>query len=188
MTYPAIRLRSVVTAGQLQELNAEPGESYELVRGVLVVCEPAGLRHGNVELNLLVRLLAHVRAAGLGKVFGGDTGFQLARAPDTVRAPDVSFVRAVRLPADLPDGFFDGAPDLAVEVWSPNDRFPLVEQKVWEYLDAGAREVWVVHPEHQTVTKRRVDGSAEVLEAGGTLTGGDVVPGFSCAVDEVFEA
>jgi Uma2 family endonuclease len=187
MQYSASLVRGSVTAEQLLELNAELDAADELVGGVLIVHGPAGMRHGNIEVNLLVRLRAHVRADALGKAFGGDVGFVLARNPDTVRAPDVSFVRAERLPAELPDGFFEGAPDLAVEVWSPNDQFPMVEQKVWQYFEAGAREVWVVHPEHRTVTIRRPDGSAERLDEGATLTGGDVVPGFACLVAELFE-
>ncbi|HEX6048528.1 MAG TPA: Uma2 family endonuclease [Gemmatimonadaceae bacterium] len=180
-------IRGTVTAEQLLELNAQREGSYELVSGHLVVREPAGMAHGNVHGHLFARLYAHVREHRLGKVFGADVGYILSRNPDTVRAPDVSFVQAARLPAVLPTGFFPGAPDLAVEVWSPNDRFPVVEQKVWRYLDAGTREVWMIHPEHRTVTRRRPDGSAERLEVGAVLTGGDVVPGFSCRVAELFE-
>jgi len=187
MWYSASLLRGSVTAEQLLELSSELDDSYELVGGVLIVREPGGTRHGNIEVNLLVRLHAHVRALRLGKVFGGDVGFLLARNPDTVRAPDMSFVRAERLPAVLPVGFLEGAPDLAVEVLSPNDRFPMVEQKVWQYLEAGTREVWVIHPEHRTVTIRRPDGSAERLEVGGTLCGGDLVARFACTVAELFE-
>jgi Uma2 family endonuclease len=187
MRYAESVVRGVVTAEQLPALNAEFDESYELVRGALMVREPPGMRHGDVAQNLLVRLDAHVRANRLGKVFA-EVGYLLTRDPDTVRGPDVSFVRADRLPRELPVGFFDGAPDLAVEVVSPNDRFPLVEQKVWQYLDAGTRAVWVIHPAHRTVTLRRPDGSADLLEIGATLVGGEVVPEFSCAVAELFEA
>lgn len=187
VSYPAVSVRGSVSADQLLELNAELDGSYELVRGLLVVREPAGVRHGNIETDLLVRLHAHVRERRLGKVFGADVGFLLSRKPDTVRAPDVAFVQSSRLPAVLPAGFFPGAPDLAVEVLSPNDRFPIVEQKVWQYLDAGTREVWVIHPEHRTVTLRRPDGSVERLEVGAVLTGGDVVPEFACCVVDLFE-
>lgn len=187
MRYGAPALRGVVTAEQLLELSGELNEPYELLGGVLLVREPGGARHGNIEVNLLVRLHAHVRARGLGKVFGGDVGFLLSRYPDTVRAPDVAFVRAERLPGVLPAGFIEGAPDLAVEVLSPNDRFPMVEQKVWQYLEAGAREVWVVHPEHRTITIRRPDGTVERLDVGAKLTGGEAVPGFACEVEEAFE-
>ena len=187
MTHSATTVRANVTAEQLLELNAQLDGSYELASGHLVVREPAGMRHGYVHGKLFALLYAHVRAHRLGMVFGADVGYILSRSPDTVRAPDVSFVQAARLPSPLPAGFFPGAPDLVVEVWSPNDRFPIVEQKVWRYLDAGTREVWVVHPEHRTVTVRRPDGSAERLEVDAVLTGGVVVSGFSSPVAELFE-
>lgn len=88
----------------------------------------------------------------------------------------------------LPAGFFPGAPDLAVEVLLPNDRSPIVEQKVWQYLDAGTRQVWVIHPKHRTVIARRPDGRADRLEVGAVLTGAETVPGFSCEVAELFQA
>lgn len=87
----------------------------------------------------------------------------------------------------LPARFYDGAPDLAAEVLSPNDRVPFVEQKVWQYFDGGTRPVWLIDPEQRTVTIRRPDASAELLEIGATLTGGDVVKGFACQVSELFD-
>jgi len=112
MSYPVQAVRGVVTAEQLHKLNAELDGSYELVRGALIVHERPGMRHADIELNLVVRLRGHSRANGLGQVFGPDVGYVLSRHPDTVRSPDVSFVRADLLPPVLPTGSSMGRPIL----------------------------------------------------------------------------
>ena len=160
---------------------------YELVAGAIRVMEPAGAAHGLVEVRLLGLLLAHVRPRGLGELFTGDTGFVLRRDPDTVRAPDVAFVRADRLPSEgLDAGFPELAPDLAVEVASPGDTVGELGGKVAEYLDVGVRLVWVVDPANRTVTTYAADRSARLLAEADALDGGDVVPGFRCLVAELF--
>jgi len=95
-----------------------------------------------------------------------------------VRAPDTGFVRKDRLPARLTGKYFPGAPDLAVEVVSPNDRADEVQDKVQDWLSHGTQLVWVVEPRTRTVIVYRPDGTANVLQADGTLDGEDVLPGF----------
>src|SRR5882672_2545517 len=111
----------LVTAAELLHTNI-PNKRTELVRGRLIVREPAGYNHGRVTMNLTVRLGAYVEGAGAGQLVAAETGFTLFRAPDTVRAPDVAFVRRERLPDPATTGFPEMAPDLVVEVLSPGDR------------------------------------------------------------------
>jgi Uma2 family endonuclease len=123
----------------------------------------------------------------LGEVFEGETGFLLAREPDTVRAPDIAFVAAERIAtAERQKGFWVGAPDLAVEVVSPGDTQREIDEKVMAWLDAGARLVWVVNPTWRTVTIYRSRRKIRVLTEDDELSGEDVVPGFRCPVGAVF--
>lgn len=191
-------MRSVsheMTAEQLLGYDV-PGQRFELVRGQLVVREPAGLQHGFIGTQLVYRLLRHLDAecetgsvpARRGAVFGPDSGFVLARGPDTVRAPDVSYIQSARLPQPIPVGFGDLAPDLVVEVRSPSDRTGALLAKVSEYLTAGSQLVWVVDPARSTVTVYRADGSVQELGADATLTGEALLPGFSVTVRDLLAA
>src|SRR5687768_7537833 len=129
----------------------EDGHKYELEEGRLVVMEPPFTEHGRFEARIAALLFSFVEEHGLGVLYCGDPGFVLAREPDTVRGPDVAFVRAERVPVgDDADWFFEGAPDLAVEVLSPRDRPGQSARKVKNYLDAGAHLVWVVDPRKRT--------------------------------------
>jgi len=168
---------SLMTAEELLRLNL-PNKRTELVRGVLVVREPAGYRHGDVAAQLLVAIANHVNANGLGRVFAAETGFTLTRRPDTVRAPDVAFISNERLPDPAPRGFAELAPDLAVEVLSPDDRPGEVLAKVGDWLNAGARMVWVVDPVRVIARVYRADGSESILGATDALRGEDVLPEF----------
>jgi len=147
---------------------------------------PAGSEHGLIALRIGSALLDFVESHALGVVLGAETGFQIAQNPDTVRAPDVAFIRAERVGGKLPRGFFPGAPDLAVEVLSPNDRASEVLAKVQEWLDAGCRAVWVVDPATRTVTIYRGRREALILTSTDTLGGGELLPGFSAAVARFF--
>jgi Uma2 family endonuclease len=178
---------SQVTVADLLALPMGMGQRYELVMGELRVMSPAGWRHGNVVSNLHGRLEAYVRQNDLGMMFGAETGFRLARDPDTVRAPDIAFIAKKSLPKELPnDAFWPGAPDLAVEVLSPDDRTGEVDEKIEAWLVAGAAAVWIVDPKLRTVTLYEAANQVSVRAAGQTLDGGRVVPGFSCPVDELF--
>jgi Uma2 family endonuclease len=173
----------------VEDLDVMPddGFNYELQAGLLV-SEPApGFRHGRIMAAIAEILRAHVRQQRLGVVLAGDSGFVLAREPDTVRGPDVAFVSRARFErsGDTVKAFA-GAPDLAVEVLSPSTTPADMHAKVADYLAAGTRCVWVVDPEARTVTvyesllwPRRL-GEDEMLE------GNDVVPGFRVCVGEIF--
>jgi Uma2 family endonuclease len=172
---------AAMTADELLRL-AVADKRTELVRGQLVVRELAGYRHGDVAARILGALFAFVNSRALGRVFTAETGFPLRRKPDTVRAADVSFVRQDRLPHPAPRGFAELAPDLVVEVLSPDDRPGEVLSKVGDWLEAGARLVWVIDPERRDARVYRADGSQLHLSEGDQLDGESVVPGFQCAV------
>ena len=177
---------TLLTAEDLLE-NPVPNKCTELVAGHLLVREPPGYRHGYVASQLLIAIGAHVRAHKLGHVLAADTGFTLFRNPDTVRAPDVAFVRAERVPTPLPRGYAELAPDLAVEVLSPSDRAGRVLAKVGDWIDAGAQLVWAVDPERRTARVYRADGTQSLLTADDALDGEDVLPGFSVRVADVID-
>ena len=137
---------------------------YELVQGEVRKMSPAGFDHGVIVANLTGPLRQHVKSHGLGVVCGAETGFKLASDPDTVRAPDVAFVRRERIPASgLPTGFWPGAPDLAVEVLSPGDTLSEVDEKVAAWLSAGTAAVWVVNLSRRTVSIHRAGATARIL-------------------------
>ena len=177
----------LVTAEMLAA-RPDTGERTELVRGEVVSTSPAGAEHGELAIVIGAAIYDHVRRHKLGRVYGAETGFVLSRDPDTVRAPDAAFVAAARL-ADRPrrSGFFDGAPDLAVEIVSPNDGYQDVEDKVRDYLNAGTRAVWVVNPRAQTVTAHESTRLARTLTVSDTLDGGDTLPGFALPVRDLFD-
>ena len=181
----------MVTAHQIttaQELLEAAGLGRcELVHGKLVMMTLAGFEHGYVVLNISIPLGSFVKANRLGLVTGAETGFQIGHDPDTVRAPDVGFVCNERVPSERTPGFFQGAPDLAVEVVSPGDRPSDVLAKVQDWLSAGCRAVWLLDPAHRIVAVYDDRKQATTLTSSEELTGGDVVPGFRLPIAEIFE-
>ena len=165
----------------------DDGFRYELIEGMLKKMSPAGYKHGVIIVRLTRLLANHVDAQHLGQVTAAETGFRLAQNPDTVRAPDIAFVKADRIPTDkIPQTFWPGAPDLAVEVLSPNDIAEEVEEKVNDYLGHGCSMVWVVSPKQKTITVFCSKTDITILSENDLLDGRDVVPGFQCSVQEIF--
>jgi Uma2 family endonuclease len=176
-----------MTAEQLWRMPSDDMR-HELVRGELRTMAPAGFEHGAIIVNLSLLLAQHVRKHKLGVVAGAETGFILTQQPDTVRGADVAFVRAARIPKGaLPKKFWLGAPDLAVEVLSPDDRPRNLARKVNDYLTAGAQLVWGVSPRRKTVAVYQPMTKPVTLKADDILEGGDVVKGFACRVADLFE-
>ncbi|MBK8974877.1 MAG: Uma2 family endonuclease [Planctomycetes bacterium] len=163
-------------AEQLLELPRD-GQRHELVEGELRAMSPAGARHGAVAARALMLLMQHVEERGLGTVFAAETGFVLARDPDTVRAPDAAFVRAGR-DATSERGFFEGPPDLALEVLSPGDAFGDVEGKAVGWLRAGCGLVVVLDPLACRATVYRDPADARLLSGDDVLDASDIVPGW----------
>lgn len=176
----------LVTADELFAMSKD-GLRYELVKGELRKMSPAGTEHGAVVFNLTLLLGQHLRVSKLGQGFGAETGFKIFSNPDTVRAPDIAFVRRERIPeTGIPKNFWDIAPDLAVEVLSPSDTVNEVDEKVEDWLAAGVRVVWVVNPRTRAVTLHLSPHEVVVLHEQDELDGGEVVPGFRCRVAEIF--
>lgn len=160
---------------------------HELVKGELTTMPPPGAEHGGITARVVGSLIPHVIVRGLGEVLAGDPGFLLTREPDTVRAPDVAFIRRERLEeTGLPRGYFPGAPDLAVEVISPTDLYTEVEDKVAEWLEHGTRLLFVVNPRRRTVAVYRPNQPVRTLTEADMLDGEDVVPGWSLPIRDLF--
>ena len=176
-----------MTADELFDLPSD-GMRHELVRGELRTMPPGGLEHGDESSELDGSLGVYVRAHKLGRVYTNEPGFILTTNPDTVRAPDVAFLARERVPdAVSRRRYYRGAPDLAVEVISPNDRYTEVAEKIAEWLNHGTRLVFVVDPRRQTVDVHRPGQPTRTLGLDDTLDGEDVVPGWSMPVRELFD-
>ena len=174
-----------VTADELYDMP-DDGFRYELVRGELIKMPPAGFKHGDIGSEINFHLRSHVRSMRLGRVVIPDTGFQLAE--DHVLAPDGAFVSESRIPASgSPEGFFPGAPDLAIEVISPSEREPHISQKVDDYLHYGCKMVILIRPRTRQIEVHKPNQDVQILEMGDVLDGGDAVPGWQLPIADIFE-
>jgi Uma2 family endonuclease len=172
---------SLMSADELLRLP-EDGVRYELVRGELRKMSPAGKRHSVIAMRIGHSLMTHLEANPLGEVTGADGGFWITRNPDTVRVPDVGFIRRERVVST--DGFFEGPPDVAVEVISPGDTYTDVEEKTQEWLRAGTRAVVVVNPRRNTIVVHRPSGTENLTDA---IAVDDVIPGWRMPFSEIFD-
>lgn len=175
-----------MTADELLKLHV-PSKRIELVDGVAMVREPAGYVHGRVTMNLTARLVLYLqgRPEPTGQLIAAATGFTLAREPDTVRSPDIAYLRPQRVPDPGTPGFPEVAPDLVVDVLSPEDRPREIQQRAGQWLAAGTQVVWVVDPRRQTTHIYRSDGTEEFVGTEGSLLGEDILPGFTCPLEAI---
>ncbi|QDU61878.1 hypothetical protein Pan216_27430 [Planctomycetes bacterium Pan216] len=172
-----------ITAEQLFAEHA--GERTELVAGEPTAMTPVGITQSLIVGALNGMIWNHINGRRLPVIVGPELGFVLRRNPDTVRAPDLAVLRVERL-TDQQSGFFEGAPDLAIEVLSPHDKPAEVERKIREFLDAGTEVAWVVDPESRTVSIHRGDESVVRLDPNASLDGGELLPGFTCSIANIF--
>lgn len=168
------------------DIDLDPDKEYEIVAGQPEEKVMGGARHGGVGVRLIARLASYVEAHQLGGVYGPDTTFQIG---ENERIPDVAFVSAARLPMEgEPEGSWSMAPDLAVEIVSPNDLYEKVLSKVEEYFAGGVRQVWLISPEHQTVTIYHTPTHTTILTEAEDLVSEELLPGFRCRIADLFRS
>lgn len=176
-------MRAIPTTMTLEEFLEQDVEGYEYVNGELVPIAPPSREHGEISVNVVHYLYAHIYPQKLGRLYTAETTFQIG---ERTAKPDVAFVSAARLTGDKTKGF-SIPPDLAIEVVSPSDVQSRIVEKVLAYLNAGTRLVWVLEPVSKTVTIYRSETDIETLTRNDTLTGEDVIPGFTCPITHLFE-
>ncbi|HEU0028168.1 MAG TPA: Uma2 family endonuclease [Ktedonobacterales bacterium] len=159
----------------------------ELIEGVLHTMPPTFEDRGEYTMNVTLLLGQHVRAHQLGKMYAAETGFLIARNPDTVRAPDIAFTRKERAPSSSPaPRWVPVIPDLVVEVASSGDQPAEIRQKAAMWLEAGVRLVWVVLPAERVIEVHHAGQPVATLDESATLDGADIVPSFSTPVATIF--
>jgi Uma2 family endonuclease len=180
---------ALLTADEFWQLPDPPhGGRLELAEGRVIEHMPVGRRHGRIAARIVAELHSFVSRHGLGEVHT-EVGYRLARDPDTVVAPDVAFLDRDRLHEAAQDRYVDGAPTLAIEIMSPEDREADVARKIQAYLDAGASRVWIVRPRNRTITVHRPGGDAHTYTERDTLVSDDAafpVPGFELPLAALF--
>lgn len=177
----------LVTADEFSCMQDEDGKEYELEEGRIVEVGGASPRSSAVAATILILLGAFVRLHKLGVVGGADWRAKLTASPDSIRNPDVCFTRAARLRGGkVPLRHQAGAPDLVFEVLSPSDRYRRTVRRVREYLAAGAAVVVVVDPDERSAAVHRPDGTMEDYDGDGVLTFGDLLPGFTLNLAEIW--
>lgn len=160
----------------------------ELVNGEIIELMPTGHIHGYIEMLIATLLFNFVREHKLGRVLGGETGIYTHRNPDTVRGMDVAYISKERMSQASETGFLDVAPELIVEVMSPSDRWMDIQEKLAEYFSIGVQLVWLIDPQLEQVHVYRSLDETTRLTAEDTLTAPNILPGFSVALTEIFEA
>ena len=183
----ATTLTKLLTADDLLRLDGE-GVRGELIQGVLYETMPAGQEHGEIAANLVTELRNFVKPRKLGRLTVSDAGVWLERDPDTVREPDIAYTAAARLPPGVRvRGYAEVVPDLVVEIASPSDGQREVSDKARMWLRYGVYLVWVVQPDTYTVDVYEPGRAVVTLDEHSTLDGLDVLPGFACAVRDIFD-
>lgn len=174
-----------VTADDLERLSDE-GHRYELVLGELEPMSPVGGGQGNATINLSSEMTVYVRRNKLGECFCAETGFILARNPDTVLAPDWSFIVADRLAGKVSRSFVALVPDVILETRSPNDSARQIQRKIRLWLSAGVKAALDLDPEQELLIVHRGDSEPVVLDREGTFELDDLLPGFRLELRELF--
>lgn len=177
-----------ITADELLAMPGGHGERYELIEGELIVTAAAGGEHGKIALAFAGELYVYLKDHPIGILVAAETGFYTRSDDRTVRAPDLAFIRSEMIPSEgISKGYLRIAPDLVLEVVSPNDRAAGVDEKVLEWLSFGVKEVWVAYPTTKRIMiYRQGSDSAVILNAGDQIDGGGILPGFERAIDLFF--
>ncbi len=159
----------------------------ELVEGKIVMLSPTGNRHARIESRFDRTLGAYGESHGLGIALVGELGIYTHRNPDSVRTLDFAFVSKERAAQIKSDGYLEIAPDLVLEVMSPDDRWNNVTKKLGEYFEVGVRVVLVAQPDTRRVFAYRSLTTVQIFNESDVLTVEDVLPGFSVPISTLFE-
>ncbi|MGI8477706.1 MAG: Uma2 family endonuclease [Thermomicrobiales bacterium] len=178
--------RKLFTVADLESMD--DSEGWELVKGEMRNMSPASGEHGIVASRLLLRVGVFVEHHDLGEMFTAETGFVVGRDPDSVLAPGVAFVSASRLPRDGATwlSFVPFAPDLAIEIVSPSNTESEILEKIALYLRGGTAQVWLGRPKQRTLAVYSQGAPERILTIDDTLDGGDLLPGFTLALADIF--
>ena len=162
------------------------GDRYEIIDGELVTLGNSGMEHGNIGIFLGGLIEIFVRQHRLGVTCDSSTAFKMKGG--NKRSPDISFVSKERLTGlkRLPQGFFDGAPDLVVEIISPGNTFEEIHTKIEEYFASGTRLLWIIHPDEKFVLVYHSPQPDRLLRGDDILDGEDVIPNFKVALSDLF--
>lgn len=175
-----------ITAKEFEKFD--PEWRYDLICGELIPMPPMpGAEHGVLTLDFTLEVTLFVRQHHLGACFAAETRFTIRKNPDTAIAPDWAFVAKERLPAKMPKGFLDLAPDIILEVRSPSDREKNVLAKIQRWLNAGVRIAWELNPQTQILTVHRANRKPQALGIDDTLTGEEILPGFTLPLRRLFD-
>lgn len=171
----------------LEEFLALPddGNKYEISEGELILVPPVKLKHSRIVRKVFKEIEASLDKSRAGEAYA-EAGEILSRIPATMRIPDISLVSNQRINATAEDGYLEGAPELAVEVVSPSQSATKLNVKIRQLLQTGAKQVWVLYPETKTIHVHRPGLPIVTLEETDVLDGGDVLPGFSVKVADLF--
>lgn len=182
LAHPETKL---ITGEELLELG-DIGPS-ELIDGRIVYMSPTGVEHAVIEFLLGSELTKFVQSKKLGRVLGGEVGIYVRHDPDRVRGADLAVISFHRLPNKPNKGFLTVAPELIVEILSPDDRWQEVTDKLEDYFSIGVTHVWIVEPENQVVRIYRSATEMQKLNKENTLKGEGVLKGFELPVARLFE-
>ena len=182
MTQP----KTLLTADEFFRLYSHKDGRYELVDGEVVEMAPVNEQHGDTAFNISGAFYVYSRQRGIGRG-GVGTGYRVRQNPDIVRSPDVSFnLRSTHSGDGSSSGFVPGAPDIAVEIFSPSNTAAEIARKVSEYLAAGSRRVWVAYPSTRSVVVHRGDGPIITHTGDDVITDEELLPGFSLPLAGIF--
>jgi Uma2 family endonuclease len=181
----AIAQKKLLTAEEFFLLSPPAdGSRQELVCGEIITMPPPGGLHGVTCSKTDRKLGAFIDSGPGGTLACNDAGFITERSPDSVRGPDISYWSRGRL-KEVPLGYIEIAPDMLVEVLSPSNTWKQIRAKIKEYFAKGVRLIWVIAPEDRTLTIYQTPDEGRVLHETATVTGEDVLPGFSCRVSDL---
>ncbi len=180
-----LTLKKLLTAEEFAQL---PGhEDAELIDGEVIQTVPPSPSHGMIAIELGMHLKLWIKQTKAG-IAGIEGGFILRRNPDRTRGPDAWFIRTERVPEVQPEGFWEIAPDMIAEIISSSDTAEVIKEKLEDYFSAGTQLAWLIYPRFKQVEAHTPDGIMRIFRVDDVLEVKELMPGFQCAVSELFDA